>query len=137
MYCSVDQEIAEPIIAEFEKQSGIKVLARFDTEASKTTGLVQKIKAEAASPVADVFWSSEIFHTIRLADAGLPHREGDIFEAELRDADEVWLTSSSREVMPVTRLNGKPVADGSPGPLWRRMMGLYQEYKTQLQKGEF
>jgi len=67
LYCSVDQEIAEPIIAEFEKQSGIKVLARFDTEASKTVGLVQKIKAEAASPVADVFWSSEIFHTIRLA----------------------------------------------------------------------
>ncbi len=67
MYCSVDQEIAEPIIAEFEKQTGIKVLARFDTEASKTVGLVQKIKAEAASPVADVFWSSEIFHTIRLA----------------------------------------------------------------------
>ncbi len=67
MYCSVDQIIAEPIIAEFEKRSGIKVLARFDTEASKTVGLVQRIKAEAASPVADVFWSSEIFHTIRLA----------------------------------------------------------------------
>lgn len=67
LYCSVDQSIAEPIIAEFEKQSGIKVLARFDTEASKTAGLVQRIKAEAASPVADVFWSSEIFYTIRLA----------------------------------------------------------------------
>jgi iron(III) transport system substrate-binding protein len=63
----VDQGIAEPIIAEFEKQSGIEVLARFDTEASKTAGLVQRIKAEAASPVADVFWSSEVFYTIRLA----------------------------------------------------------------------
>ncbi len=71
------------------------------------------------------------------ADAGLPHREADIFEAELRDADEVWLTSSTREVMPVTRLNGKAVADGRPGPLWRRMADLYQEYKTQLQKGKF
>ncbi|MHC4073228.1 MAG: extracellular solute-binding protein [Planctomycetota bacterium] len=67
LYCSVDQAIAEPIIAEFERQSSIKVLTRFDTEASKTVGLVQRIKAEAASPVADVFWSSEIFHTIRLA----------------------------------------------------------------------
>ncbi len=67
LYCSVDQSIAEPIVAEFEKQSGIKVLARYDTEASKTVGLVQKIRAEAAGPVADVFWSSEIFHTIRLA----------------------------------------------------------------------
>ncbi len=57
LYCSVDQAIAEPIIAEFEKQTGIKVLSRFDTEAGKTVGLVQRIRAEAASPVADVFWS--------------------------------------------------------------------------------
>ena len=67
LYCSVDQEVAEPIIAEIERETGINVLARFDTEASKTVGLVQRIKAEAPSPVADVFWSSEIFHTIRLA----------------------------------------------------------------------
>ena len=67
LYCSVDQAVAEPIIAEFEKQTGIKVLSRFDTEAGKTGGLVQRIRAEAASPAADVFWSSEIFHTIRLA----------------------------------------------------------------------
>jgi len=67
LYCSVDQAIAEPIIAQFEKQTGIKVLARFDTEASKTVGLVQRIRAEAASPIADVFWSSEVFHTIRLS----------------------------------------------------------------------
>jgi len=71
LYCSVDQEVAEPIVAEFEKQSGVKVLARFDTEASKTAGLVQRIRAEASSPVADVFWSSEIFYTIRLAREGL------------------------------------------------------------------
>ena len=67
LYCSVDQAIAEPIIAEFEKVTGIDVLTRFDTEASKTVGLVQRIRAEAASPTADVFWSNEIFHTIRLA----------------------------------------------------------------------
>jgi len=67
LYCSVDQVIAEPIIAEFERLTGIDVLPRFDTEASKTVGLVQRIRAEAASPIADVFWSNEIFHTIRLA----------------------------------------------------------------------
>jgi D-alanine transaminase len=71
------------------------------------------------------------------ADVGLPHREGDISEAQLRDADEVWLTSSSKEVVPVTSLNGKPVGDGRPGPVWKRMAGLYQEYKAQLQKGVF
>ena len=67
LYCSVDQAVAEPIIAEFEKLTGIDVLPRFDTEASKTVGLVQRIRAEAASPIADVLWSNEIFHTIRLA----------------------------------------------------------------------
>ena len=78
LYCSVDQAIAEPIIAEFEKQSGIKVLARYDTEASKTVGLVQSIRAQAGAPTADVFWSSEVFHTIRLAREGLlsPYRSG-------------------------------------------------------------
>jgi len=76
LYCSVDQEVAEPIIAQFEKQSGIKVLAKYDTEASKTVGLAQRIRAEAAAPAADVFWSGEIFHTIRLAREGLltPYR---------------------------------------------------------------
>lgn len=71
LYCSVDQAVAEPIIAEFEKQTGIKVLARFDTEAGKTVGLVQRIRAEASRPLADVFWSSEIFYTIRLSREGL------------------------------------------------------------------
>ena len=71
LYCSVDQAVAEPVIAEFEKQSGIKVLTRFDSEASKTVGLVQKIRAEKDNPNADVFWSSEIFYTIRLGREGL------------------------------------------------------------------
>ena len=71
LYCSVDQVVAESIVAEFQKLSGIKVLARFDTEANKTLGLVQRIRADAASPVADVFWSSEVFYTIRLGREGL------------------------------------------------------------------
>jgi len=71
LYCSVDQEVAEPIIAGFEKQSGIGVLAKYDTEASKTVGLAQRLRAEATAPAADVFWSGEVFHTIRLAREGL------------------------------------------------------------------
>ncbi len=71
LYCSADQEYAEPIIAAFERQTGIKVLARFDTEAGKTVGLVQRLRSEGKSPIADVFWSSEVFYTIRLAREGL------------------------------------------------------------------
>ena len=78
LYCSVDQAIAEPIVAAFEKRTGIEVLARYDTEQSKTVGLVAKIRAEAGSPAADVFWSNEVFHTVRLAGEGLLAR----YEAE-------------------------------------------------------
>jgi len=76
VYCSVDQAVAEPLLADFGKRTGIVVLARYDTEASKTVGLVQRIRAEAGSPAADVFWSGEVFHTIRLAREGLltPYR---------------------------------------------------------------
>ncbi len=71
LYCSVDQVLAEEIVARFEKETGIDVLARYDSEASKTVGLVQRIRAEKHAPLADVFWSSEVFHTIRLAREGL------------------------------------------------------------------
>jgi iron(III) transport system substrate-binding protein len=52
LYCSVDQAVAEPLVAEFERQTAIRVLARYDTEASKTVGLVQRIRAQAAAPTA-------------------------------------------------------------------------------------
>jgi iron(III) transport system substrate-binding protein len=79
-------------VAEFEKQTGIKVLARYDTEASKTVGLVQRIRAEAGAPAADVFWSGEIFHTVRLAREGLlaPYRPGVDWPAPFADPNGCW-----------------------------------------------
>jgi iron(III) transport system substrate-binding protein len=71
LYCSADQVFAQQVIRAFEQETGIRVRARFDTEASKTVGLVQRLRAEASEPAADVFWSSEVFHTIRLAEEGL------------------------------------------------------------------
>jgi iron(III) transport system substrate-binding protein len=94
LYCSVDQEIAEPVLAAFERQTGIKVLARYDTEASKTVGLVQRIRAEARAPTADVFWSSEVFHTIRLAREALlaPYRceSARAWPGGLADPNGLW-----------------------------------------------
>jgi len=63
---------------------------------------------------------------------GLAHREDAITRQQLEQADEVWLTSSTKEVMPVTRLDGQTVGDGRPGPVWRRMTALYREYKDEL-----
>jgi D-alanine transaminase len=64
-------------------------------------------------------------------EAGLPCAEREVPRSELEVADEVWLTSSSREVVAVTRLDGRPVGDGRPGPLWHRIDRLYQDYKAQ------
>ena len=66
---------------------------------------------------------------------GLPYRVRPIAEAELRAADEIWITSSTKEILAVTRLDGQPVGDGRPGPLYRRMIALYQAYKHTIMRG--
>lgn len=58
-----------------------------------------------------------------------------VSETELRAADEIWLTSSTKEVLAVTTLDGKPVGNGKPGPVFRRMYALYQDYKAKLARG--
>ena len=58
----------------------------------------------------------------------------DISEAETRDADEIWVTSSTKEVLAVTTLDGKPVGDGAPGLLFRRMHALYQDFKRDVMR---
>jgi D-alanine transaminase len=60
---------------------------------------------------------------------GIPFLEYPIHEDELPRADEVWLTSSVREILPVTRIDGKPVGGGKPGPMHARLFALYREYK--------
>jgi len=51
---------------------------------------------------------------------------------ELLAADEIWLSSSTREVLAVTQLDGAPVGDGRPGPAWRRVWDAYQAFKADL-----
>lgn len=65
---------------------------------------------------------------------GLDCREQDIPVATLAEADEIWLTSSTKEILPVTHLDGRPVGDGRPGPVWARMFAIYQDYKQALRE---
>lgn len=94
VYTSVDQNVSEPVFADFEAETGIDVLPVFDLEAAKTTGLVNRLIAEAGAPQADVWWNGELSQTIRLAEAGLldsyasPSAEG--IPAAYRDADARW-----------------------------------------------
>jgi len=64
------------------------------------------------------------------ADAGRSCLETPIAEAELRGADELWLTSSSTEIAPVVALDGQPVGSGEPGPVWREMFERFQALKN-------
>ena len=59
---------------------------------------------------------------------------GPVAEATVRAADEIWLTSSTREVVPITVLDGAPVGNGQPGPLFKRMDELYQAYKATVMR---
>jgi D-alanine transaminase len=63
-------------------------------------------------------------------------REAGISAAELHSAEEIWLTSSTREISPVTRLDDAAVGNGMPGPVWKHMMSLFQAYKEAVHKGE-
>jgi len=63
---------------------------------------------------------------------GIPAHEEDVPASALDDADEVWVSSSTKEVVPIIRIDGRPVGSGQPGPVWERMWHLYQDYKAEL-----
>ena len=71
LYSSVDDFLLNEIVDLYRKETGVRVRLVGDTEATKTTGLVQRIIAERAQPRADVWWSSEPFGTIQLDREGL------------------------------------------------------------------
>ncbi len=69
---------------------------------------------------------------------GVPVAVRDIAETELKSADEVWMTSSTKEVLPITTLDGRPVGAGAnagkPGPLAQQMHGWYQQFKDEVMR---
>jgi iron(III) transport system substrate-binding protein len=100
VYTSVDEPYARPILQEFEKRSGIRVQIQTDTEATKSAGLAARLEAERDKPRADVWWGNEVFHTIRLADAGvLAPYESPIAKdvpAKYKDPEHRWASVGLR-----------------------------------------
>jgi iron(III) transport system substrate-binding protein len=100
VYCAHDAVYAEDVLRDFERQTGIPLDIRFDTEATKSLGLVQMIARERQQPRCDVFWNNELLGTLDLADEGLlrPYlgtgwrRMPDRF----RDADGRWVGFAAR-----------------------------------------
>lgn len=71
VYSAQDQVYAEPLLAEFEKQTGIRVRPVFDSEAVKAVGLANRLLAEKARPLADVFWNNEELRSHQLLAVGV------------------------------------------------------------------
>jgi D-alanine transaminase len=73
------------------------------------------------------------------AQHGLPTQVRDVLEDEARNADELWMSSSTKEVLPIVMLDDKKVGAGdtagTPGPVFRQMYGWYQEFKASVMRG--
>jgi D-alanine transaminase len=69
---------------------------------------------------------------LELADGAIPVTIRRIGIDELHAADEVWISSSTRDVLPVTRIDGRAVGTGKPGPLWHRMIESFDALRQRL-----
>ena len=100
IYVSTDRVFSEPVLREYERRSGVKVNAVYDTEETKSTGLANRLLAEQPRPQADVFWSNEPVRTLVLKSREVlapyksPNAAG--IPAALVDPDGYWTGFSAR-----------------------------------------
>lgn len=108
----------------------------FLTEGAASNIFVVKHGVLLAPPPSHLMLTGITYDVVlELADAhGIPTELRAISEAELRAADELWMTSSTKEIMPIVTLDGIPVGAGEPGPLARQMDALYQTFKQQVMR---
>jgi len=106
------------------------------TEGSSSNVFIVKKGVLQAPPKSQYMLPGITYDVVlELAQAhGLPFDISPVSEAQLRAADEIWLTSSTKEVLAVVTLDGAKVNDGKPGPVFRRMHALYQAFKNQVMR---
>jgi D-alanine transaminase len=106
------------------------------TEASSSNVFVVKRGVILSPPKSSLILPGITYDVVvELAGAnGLPLELREVTEPEVRGADEIWVSSSSKEVLPVVSLDAVPVGDGRPGPLFGRMYQLYQEFKQKVMR---
>jgi D-alanine transaminase len=106
------------------------------TEASASNVFIVKNGTVLAPPKSHLILPGITYDVVLeiLRDNSISHEIRPVAEAELRSADEVWVTSSSREVLPITALDGRPVGTGKPGPVGVRVYALYQQFKQRVMR---
>ncbi len=134
VYTALDRQFSEPILAEFTARTGVRVQAAYDTESTKTVGLANRIRAEAARPRCDVFWNNEILNTLRLKNEGLlqPCRPSQAanYPAQFQDPEGYWYGFAARARVLI--VNTELVQDAEypmsirdlADPRWRGRTGL-------------
>jgi iron(III) transport system substrate-binding protein len=100
VYTTVDQVFSEPILKNFEQETGIIVKAVYDTEETKSSGVLNRLIAEKDNPQCDVFWSGDPVRTIVLKNKGIstayePKVAGDINQV-FKDPENQWTGFSAR-----------------------------------------
>ena len=114
VYSALDRDFAKPILDSFERNSEVKVVAKFDVESTKTVGLVNTIIAEGKNPACDLFWNNEIMHTVRLQKLGLlTPRDWNVDDGWPKDmiaSDGTWcgIAARARVLIVNTRLISDP-----------------------------
>jgi len=108
----------------------------FLTEGAASNIFVVKDGVLCAPPPSSLMLTGITYDVVlELAAAhGIPHEVRAIAEAEVRSADELWMTSSTKEIMAIVKLDGVPVGAGVPGPLAIRMDALYQTFKREVMR---
>jgi ABC-type Fe3+ transport system substrate-binding protein len=100
VYVSADDVLAREVFAACSAATGITIDAVFDTEATKTTGLENRVRSERSRPRADIFWSSEGFSAVRMANDGLiapfPSDFLPSWPSQYRDPSQRWLAFAAR-----------------------------------------
>jgi iron(III) transport system substrate-binding protein len=134
IYAALDTEFSEPILADYARRTGTRVLPKFDVESTKTVGLTQSLIAESRRPRCDVFWNNEIINTIRLQERGLlepfkPTHGGEL-PASFKAKDGTWYGLAARAR--ILLVNTKLVAEADrptsihdmTNPKWKGKIGI-------------
>ena len=138
VYTSLDEIYSEPILAEFQRQTGIKPLPVYDAEVAKTTGLVNRLISRRDNPDCDVLWSNEIVQTQRLAEMGIlaayASPQAERIPPQYRDKQGRWtgFAARARVILYNTKLVAPDEApkglDDLAAPKWRGKVAIARPF---------
>jgi len=126
---AVDNDCAEAILIKDGFATEGAATNVFIVDANGTLKTPPKNNAVLPGITRDLVLELAGIHTLKF-------EECQISEAQLHSAAEIWITSSTKEIVPIVRLNNKTIGNGKPGPLWVKMTAFYAAYKDKIRRGE-